>query len=137
MAKVLIAYDGTPSAKRALERAAQEHRPGVDEIGIISVALVTSSGPRSAGPIDPVENLERHGQELDEAVAYLAERGISAETIAATGEPGAAICRAAEEKGYDRIVVGSRNLGGVKRMLLGSISDRVAHHAHCDVLIAR
>ena len=64
-----------------------------------------------------------------EAVAILADRGIEPKTIEAIGDPGTAICEAAEQDGYTMIVVGSRNHTGVQRLLLGSVSDRVAHHA--------
>ena len=43
----------------------------------------------------------------------------------------------AERDGYSLIVVGSRNQNGVQRALLGSVSDRVAHHASCNVLIVK
>jgi nucleotide-binding universal stress UspA family protein len=43
----------------------------------------------------------------------------------------------AEEEGGGRIVMGSRGLGGIRRALMGRVSDSVVHHAHCSVLVAR
>jgi nucleotide-binding universal stress UspA family protein len=43
----------------------------------------------------------------------------------------------AEELGADLIVMGSRGLGGVRRALMGSVSDSVVRHAHCPVLVVR
>ena len=134
--KVLIAYDGTESARRAMERAA-ELWSADDTFTVISVTPVVTSGPRSSGPFMPGDTPVEHRAELDEAKQWFSERGIAASTIAAVGDPGSAICEVAERDGYDRIIVGSRNLHGVKRLLLGSVSDRVAHHAPCDVLIAK
>jgi len=54
-----------------------------------------------------------------------------------TGDPASEIVRVAEEEGCDLIVVGSRGLGALKSLLLGSVSDHVVHHAHCPVLIVR
>jgi nucleotide-binding universal stress UspA family protein len=136
MAKILVAYDGTASARRALERTAAIRRDG-DEVVVISVAPVLRSGPRTAGPFMPGDTPVEHRQELDEAVAILSEQGIDAARLEAIGDPGTAICDAAEERGIDTIVVGSRNLKGVQRLLLGSVSERVAHRAKCDVLIAK
>jgi nucleotide-binding universal stress UspA family protein len=136
MAKILIGYDGTESAKRALERASTIARDG-DEIGVISVAPIVPVAPRSGGPFVPGDTPVEHRAELAEALGMLRERGIEAVSIEAVGDPGTAICEAAEEHGYDTIIVGSRNLGGIKRLFLGSVSERVAHRAKCDVLIAR
>ena len=136
MAKILIGYDGTESAKRAVDRASSIARDG-DEIGVISVAPIVAGSPRSGGPFVPGDTPVEHRAELAEALAILRDRGIDALPIEAVGDPGLAICEAAERDGYDTIVVGSRNLGGIKRLLLGSVSERVAHRAKCDVLIAR
>ena len=54
-----------------------------------------------------------------------------------TGNPAAEIIRIAEEEGCDLIVLGSRGLNAVASFFLGSVSDRVTHHAHCPVLIIR
>jgi nucleotide-binding universal stress UspA family protein len=51
------------------------------------------------------------------------------------GDPADAIIDAAEEEGADLIVVGNRGMQGAKRFLLGSVPNRVAHHAPCSVLI--
>ena len=54
-----------------------------------------------------------------------------------TGHPADVILCVGEEESCDLIVLGSRGLGEVKRFLLGSVSDAVAHHAYCPVLIVR
>src|SRR5262249_26300664 len=67
----------------------------------------------------------------------LAERGFVIETDIAVGDPRAEIVRQAEEWKAELVVVGARGLGTVKRLLLGSISDGVARHAPCPVLIVK
>ena len=136
MAKYLVGYDGSTSAKAALARAAEMTREG-DTLGVISVAPIVGGGARSGGPFVAGDGPTEHRAELAEAVAFLAERGIEATTIEAIGDPGTSICEAAERDGYTTIVVGSRNQSGAQRLVLGSVSDRVAHHAHCDVLIVK
>ena len=66
----------------------------------------------------------------------LAQTGVGATTVARLGEPADALLATAEEVGADLIVVGNRGNTGVRRYLLGSVADRVAHHAHCSVHIA-
>ncbi len=136
MSRILIGYDGTESARRALDRAVRLRSNG-DTFGVISVVPIVAGGARSGGPFAPNDGPAEHRRELEEAITLLREQGIEAESIAASGDPGTAICETAERDGYDTIVVGSRNLAGMKRLLLGSVSDRVAHHAPCDVLIAK
>jgi len=51
------------------------------------------------------------------------------------GEAAAAICKEAEARGVDVIVVGSHGRTGVKRLFFGSVSERVVRHAHCPVLV--
>jgi nucleotide-binding universal stress UspA family protein len=136
MASILVGYDGSDSAKHALVRAAGLHTGG-DRFGVISVVPLVATGPRSGGPFSPGDDPERHRAELDEAQQLLTGRGIDAELIEAVGDPGTAICEAAQRHEFDMIVVGSRNLRGMKRLLLGSVSDRVARYAPCDVLIVK
>jgi nucleotide-binding universal stress UspA family protein len=136
MSKLLVGYDGTESAKLALERAAGMAGDGTT-LGVISVSPIVAGGPRSGGPFVAGDGPSEHRAELAEAVEFLAGHGIVPETIAAIGDPGSAICEAAERDGYSMVIVGSRNLKGVQRVLLGSVSDRVAHHAPCDVLIVK
>ena len=84
--------------------------------------------------LDPSE-IERRRKDLDEANAFLSERGIEAETIEAQGDPGDVVVEVA--KGADLAVVGSRGLNPLQRLLLGSVSSKVVHRAECDVLVVR
>ena len=59
------------------------------------------------------------------------------ETYAREGDPADAILDVAEERGADLIVVGNKGMTGAKRFLLGSVPNKVSHHAPCSVLIIR
>lgn len=63
--------------------------------------------------------------------------GIEATFLLWSGEPGAGIVSAAEAEVADLVVVGTRALGGAGRFILGSVSDYVANHSPCPVVIAR
>jgi len=65
------------------------------------------------------------------------EAGIEATGHAREGDPADAILDVAEETGADLIVVGNKGMTGVSRFLLGSVPNKIAHHAPCDVLIVR
>jgi nucleotide-binding universal stress UspA family protein len=134
--KILVAYDGSDAARRALERAGQEAVRHGGELTVISVVPLQPSGPRSAGPIMPGD-VDVHSQELSDAVARLKELGVDAAPVEAVGHPAEAIVEEAERGRFDLIVVGSRGHHGIARFLIGSTSLRVVTHAECDVLVVR
>ena len=74
---------------------------------------------------------------LADAAEDLEESGVNVETFAREGDPADAILDVAEETGADLIVVGNKGMTGAKRFLLGSVPNKVSHHAPCSVLIIR
>jgi nucleotide-binding universal stress UspA family protein len=116
-------------------RAGEAARVSGYAVTVISVAPVTTS-PRG-GSVDPTSDVAEHRRMLEEAREQLAADGVDAEVVVATGHPAATIVQAAEDGGYDLVVVGSRGLSGVRRMLMGSVSSYVVTHAHGDVLVVR
>ena len=132
--KIVVGYDGSEAAKRALERAttiAGEHSR------IVVVAAAESharAGITEGSHLDPSE-VERRRRDLENAQAYLSRRGIEAEAIEAQGDPGDVVVEAAKDA--DLAVVGSRGLNPFQRLLMGSVSSKVVHRAECDVLVVR
>jgi nucleotide-binding universal stress UspA family protein len=74
---------------------------------------------------------------LAEAAERVAEAGVTARSWAREGDPADAILDVAEELAADLIVVGNKGMTGAKRFLLGSVPNRVSHHAPCSVMIIR
>jgi len=74
---------------------------------------------------------------LREAEAEVAAAGVAVRTYAREGDAADAILDVAEERGADLIVVGNKGMTGAKRFLLGSVPNKVSHHAPCSVLIIR
>lgn len=135
MKKIVLAYDDSESAQRALERTAQLAKAFGSEVLVTSVAPLEMSVGRSGGPVDPMEPVSKHREELARAREYLEGHGIQAEYQPAVGEPADAIIDFAQDRGADLIVVGTRELHLYQRLLGQSVSDSVAHKAHVDVLI--
>jgi len=133
MKKILVAYDGGDPAKRALHTAIELARKFDALIGVISVV------PFHPGrvPVDPWDDRPVHTAELAEARETLLAEGIEADFIEPYGDPAQTIEQVAEDGGYDTIVVGSRGLGTVGRVLRGSVSEHVATHATSTVVVAR
>ena len=133
--RILVAYDDTDSARRALDRAAELAKAFGSEVIVTSVAPLLVGSPRATGPIDPLDSPQRHAEELETARAVLSERGIEAKLAPATGDPAGAIAMIADEREADLVVVGTREPGLSERVLRHSVSAEVARRVHRDLLI--
>jgi nucleotide-binding universal stress UspA family protein len=97
-----------------------------------------SSGARSGimgGAHSDPSAFQQRGEHLEEAKRLLSDLGRDFEVVEAQGDPGASIVVAAKDA--DLVIVGSRGLNPVQRILLGSVSSKVVHRAECDVLVVR
>jgi nucleotide-binding universal stress UspA family protein len=137
MKTILVGYDETEPAKRALARAAELADAFKAKVIVTSVAqvLVGAAAARGVGPIDPVDTPDMHREELRHAAAFLEERGVPAEYTVALGDPVKVILDLADDRNVDLIVVGAREAGLLGHLLDPSVSGAVHRKAHCDVLV--
>ena len=143
--KILLASDGSEDAMNAAAVAAEMATKFGSKVVVVNVftmpPMVTPYVGSLGLDLDPVA-LNRIADEAQAAVCkhtgeVLAKAGVSYETRNEIGNPAEVIITTAEEEKCDLIVLGSRGLSGVQSFFLGSVSDRVTHHAHCPVLIVR
>ncbi len=136
MKTIVVGYDATEAADRALERGAQLAEAFGAKLIVTSVAPIAVPAVRGTyGAIDPTDTPEQHHEELVRAHQYLSGRKVDAEYQPAIGEPADTIVEVAEVKGADLIVVGTREPNLLQRLLGQSVSEAVQRHARCDVLI--
>lgn len=135
MKRIVLGYDESDSAKRALERTAQLAKAFDSDLVVTSVAPIMTNIGRSAGPIDPTDTPADHVEELRHARSYLEGEGIQAHYVPAIGHPAETIAQLARDRNADLIVLGTHEPSAVGRLLGQSVSDSVAHKVHCDVLI--
>jgi nucleotide-binding universal stress UspA family protein len=130
--RVLVAFDGSAPARRALETAAELVARENASLTVISVVPQTLGLPLLT---DPFDDEVVHDKQLADAVALLEKRGVKAETLQPKGDPARAIAAVARKGRYDTVVLGSRGRGRVTRALLGSVSSHVASNVKGTVII--
>jgi nucleotide-binding universal stress UspA family protein len=146
--RVLVAVDGSDDSERAFGRALKLAQDTGAELvilnvlpGITALGAMASRAPLPQSTYD--EFFERAEKKSREIVArHLAaaqNRGVEArgEVIRSTETIVAAIVDFAAQQKVDLIVIGTRGLGGFKRLLMGSVSTGVVTHAGCPVLVVR
>jgi nucleotide-binding universal stress UspA family protein len=142
--KILLATDGSEEAAFAARTAIDIADKTNSELHVVVVGL--SAGYVGMGPPEiadiPGPRQEELNQEaqrlLDDQVKQIeANGGTIAQAHLRVGRADEEIVAVAEELGAGLIVTGSRGLGGIRRALMGSVSDSVVRHAHCPVLVVR
>lgn len=131
MKRILLAYDGTEAAQRALDATVEMVAKFGANVAVISVVPIRTS----IVAINPWDERKVHEDALQEAQARLREHGIEAELIVPYGDPAHLIESVAAERGYDTIILGSRGQGALGRFLTGSVSGHVATHSDATVIV--
>lgn len=141
---IVLGTDGSDTAKKAVREATELAKQVGATIDLVSAYEPVSSQRLRAEArevpddvswmVNPREDVEAT---LKEAAEEVEGAGVTVKTYAREGDPADAILDVAEERGADLIVVGNRGMTGAKRFLLGSVPNKVSHHAPCSVLIIR
>jgi nucleotide-binding universal stress UspA family protein len=142
---VILAADGSQHSNEALADGLAIVRPDARVLLAHAVptpdaTLVTGTG--MAGGVMTVEEqadlerlTEQGGEELLEEVRAALGLGPDVQALVVRGDPAVGLCGLAEELGASAIVIGSRGRGGLKRALLGSVSDQVVRNSPCPVVV--
>jgi nucleotide-binding universal stress UspA family protein len=142
--KILLATDGSEEAALAAHTATDVAGKTDSELHVVLVGLSAAyvgMGTPEIADIPPPrqEELDEEARRLlDAQVKQIEADGSTvAQAHLRVGRPDEQIVALAEEIGAGLIVMGNRGLGGLRRLLMGSVSDSVVRHAHCPVLIVR
>jgi nucleotide-binding universal stress UspA family protein len=119
--RILVGTDGSDTAGKAVQRA-------VDLAKATGATLTIVTAGADAGGTSGKQLLD------DVAAAHRAS-GVAIDTKVLAGDPASALVEEAEANGYDLLVVGNRGMAGASRFLLGSVPNKVSHHAPCALLI--
>jgi nucleotide-binding universal stress UspA family protein len=141
---IVVGTDGSETATQAVRQAVELAKATGARVELVS-AYEPVSGQRLREEhqqvpedmqwmVNPREDVDAT---LEDAVKVAEEAGVETETYARQGDPADAILDVAEETKADLIVVGNKGMTGARRFLLGSVPNKVSHHAPCSVLIIR
>ena len=141
---IVVGTDGSSTAAEAVRQATELASSLGAKVYLVSAYEPVPEGrlrdERQQVPedlqwmVNPREDVE---DTLKAGASSLEDQGVDVETLAREGDPADAILDVAEEKNADLIVVGNKGMTGAKRFLLGSVPNKVSHHAPCSVMIIR
>ncbi|MCB1191504.1 MAG: universal stress protein [Leptospiraceae bacterium] len=137
--KILVPIDGSDSSKKALEMAAAFAQKVKGELTILEV--IEDFGPLPGYYEAVPEGVSRlkwiSEQRFEKVHPMLENSSIKWKRIVEEGYAADKICEIAESGNFDLIIIGNRGLSAVARFLVGSVSDRVIHHAPCSVMVVK
>ena len=141
---IVVGTDGSETAGEAVRQAGDLARTLGATLEIVSAYEPVPAGRLRSERRDAPEDLqwainprEDVDATLEVAAGVAREAGVSVNVYPRQGDPADAILDVAEEQEADLVVVGNKGMTGAKRFLLGSVPNKVSHHAPCSVLIIR
>ena len=141
---IVVGTDGSETATRAVREAVAIAKAVGATVELVSAYAQVPESRVRAEARDAPEDVRwaahpRRAVEatLSDAASIATAEGVTANTYARQADPADAILDVAEEQKADLIVVGNKGMAGAKRFLLGSVPDKISHHAPCSVMIIR
>jgi nucleotide-binding universal stress UspA family protein len=141
---IVVGTDGSETAGKAVREAIELARAVGASVDVVSAYEPVPDQRLRAEARQAPEDLQwmvNPREDVDATLRAAADQveaaGVAVRTYAREGDPADAILDVAEERGADLIVVGNKGMTGAKRFLLGSVPNKVSHHAPCSVLIIR
>jgi nucleotide-binding universal stress UspA family protein len=139
--RILCPVDLTSSSEAAVRQAtalARWHHAELHALHVIPLLPELWAVPLSVGAAGLEPRITAGFRtELEKLFAPAREEGVLTSVELAEGDAGLEILRRADEKGNDLIVIGTHGRGGLERLLLGSVAEKVLRHARCPVLTVR
>jgi nucleotide-binding universal stress UspA family protein len=134
LGEILVAYDGSETAKKAIEHAINLLKP---EDKLIIISVVPTSKMAEFADIDTDTSVARAQEVINELLAQLREKDINAFGVVKEGDIADEILKMGFELKCDLIVIGHKGISKIGKFSLGSVADKVARYATRPVLIVR
>jgi nucleotide-binding universal stress UspA family protein len=137
---IVVGTDGSDRAARATEAAFSLARLTGATVHIVHVMRLVAMASAGYGDPSAIATANADARTNGDLVcarvlAHAESQGVAAETHNVDGDPGDMLVKVAESIHADLVVIGNKGMTGVKRLVLGSVPNKVAHHCPCSVLI--
>jgi nucleotide-binding universal stress UspA family protein len=142
---IVVGTDGSETAGVALQHALMLAKASGGTVHVVNAHQNVSLGMAAmasgtGGPTVDLDllngGMQEHGEAVCAAAAALArDAGVTVETHVLCADPADALVTVASDVQADLLVVGNRGMSGLKRFMLGSVPNRISHHAPCSLLI--
>ncbi|ACP36639.1 UspA domain protein [Sulfolobus islandicus Y.G.57.14] len=139
MKRILVGYDGSENAERALDFAielASKFSARLFVVEVIDLTLFYNSGVLP--PLEATKSLEEKAKkDVKKAIEKAKSKGVDTEGITLEGDPAHSILEFAKDNQVDVIVIGSRGLSKVQRIFLGSVSNKIVQESRIPVIVVK
>ena len=142
--RIVVGTDGSDTASVAVGQAVELAKATGSALDIVTAYEVGGTALSSDEKVEipgdvqyEVGPRQEVNMVLDNAAGQAEQAGVTATTHAREGDPADALLDVAEEVGADLLIVGNKGMTGAKRFLLGSVPNKISHHAPCGVYIVR
>jgi nucleotide-binding universal stress UspA family protein len=136
---IVVGTDGSDTAQEAVRQAAEMARRYGAKLHVVSAFAPVAVRVRGGDPPEAASWQMGPDVVAEDALNKAATdlHGVEVERHARSGDPAEALISVAEDEGADLIVLGNKGMSGARRFVLGSVPNKVSHHAPCSVFIVR
>ncbi len=138
MNKILVGFDGSASSKKALEHAKSLSAKLQASVTLLTVVRLPDFSSSMDEVDEAMEEAEKKVVPMHKEIAESAQKeGIKIQTVIIHGHPVEKIINYAQENGFDLIVIGTRGLGGFKKLVIGSVAQKVVTYSKVPVMVVK
>ena len=135
---ILVAFDGSASSQKAFRAAIDLGLMLKAKLTVLTVVHIPDFSPNIDEVEETINEAEKHYQPLlVELQDYGQKNGIEIKSVIVYGHPAEAIIKYASDREIDLIVMGTRGLGGFKKMVIGSVAQKVVSYSSTPVMVIR
>lgn len=138
MNKILVGFDGSPSSKKALEHAKSLSVKLNSSVTVLTVVRLPDFSSSMDEVSEVMDEAEKRVAPMHKEIAESAQNeGIKLQTLIVHGHPVEKIIDYAQENGFDLIVIGTRGVGGFKKLVIGSVAQKVVSYSKVPVMVVK